>query len=227
MSTRIIDMPDLGAFNDSASLVGDLAGSGRFLGSALRTYIGTFNVTSVAGHAGDVTLTHADLTDWAAELAGYLPITGGALTGSTSVTGNFLVTGAVTLGGTTVTGDLTATGQVNAATLAIAGTTNLGTAAISGSASVGGNFSVAGAVSLGGTNVVGNLSASGTITNTTGVIQNNGFTLGATGMLYFRAPTVTTSAGAGSSTALPATPQGYLTVTIGGSPFKVAYYNLA
>lgn len=36
---RIVDMPDLGAANDSSSLVGERAGSGRFSAPALRNYV--------------------------------------------------------------------------------------------------------------------------------------------------------------------------------------------
>ena len=36
---RIVDMPDLGAFNDSSSVVGERAGSGRFSAPQLRSYI--------------------------------------------------------------------------------------------------------------------------------------------------------------------------------------------
>lgn len=57
---RVVDMPDLGAVSDSASFVGESAGSGRFLATALRTYIGgtitaTGGVTarSQANHFGD------------------------------------------------------------------------------------------------------------------------------------------------------------------------------
>ena len=35
---RIVDMPDLGAVNDTSSVVGERAGSGRFSASALRAY---------------------------------------------------------------------------------------------------------------------------------------------------------------------------------------------
>jgi hypothetical protein len=38
---RIADMPDLGAFNDTSSVVGERAGSGRFGATALSNYIGT------------------------------------------------------------------------------------------------------------------------------------------------------------------------------------------
>ncbi len=37
---RIVDMPDLGAFTDSSSVVGEHAGSGRFSAVALRSYAG-------------------------------------------------------------------------------------------------------------------------------------------------------------------------------------------
>ena len=36
---RIVDMPDLGAVNDSSSVVGERAGSGRFNASAFRSYV--------------------------------------------------------------------------------------------------------------------------------------------------------------------------------------------
>jgi hypothetical protein len=52
---RIVDMPDLGAFNDSSSVVGERAGSGRFNALALRNYIGqpaTINVRQF-GAVGD------------------------------------------------------------------------------------------------------------------------------------------------------------------------------
>ena len=52
---RIVDMPDLGAFNDSSSVVGERAGSGRFNAIALRNYIGqpaTINVRQF-GAVGD------------------------------------------------------------------------------------------------------------------------------------------------------------------------------
>ena len=52
---RIADMPDLGAFNDSSSVVGERAGSGRFGATALRNYIGqpaTINVRQF-GAVGD------------------------------------------------------------------------------------------------------------------------------------------------------------------------------
>lgn len=38
-SIRIVEMPDLGAVNDSSSVVGERAGSGRFTAPALKTYI--------------------------------------------------------------------------------------------------------------------------------------------------------------------------------------------
>jgi hypothetical protein len=38
-SIRIVEMPDLGVVNDSSSVVGERAGSGRFTAPALRTYI--------------------------------------------------------------------------------------------------------------------------------------------------------------------------------------------
>lgn len=49
---RIVDMPDLGAPTDVASLVGELAGSGRFLLPALRTY---FGATVAAGLTAEIT----------------------------------------------------------------------------------------------------------------------------------------------------------------------------
>jgi hypothetical protein len=45
---RIGDMPDLGAVTDGASVVGEKAGSGRFLASALRTYLG-LTFATIAG----------------------------------------------------------------------------------------------------------------------------------------------------------------------------------
>jgi hypothetical protein len=36
---RIVDMPDLGAFNDASSVVGERAGSGRFSATALKSYV--------------------------------------------------------------------------------------------------------------------------------------------------------------------------------------------
>lgn len=45
---RIADLPDLGAVTDAASVVADLAGSGRFLAPALRTYMGATFATSAA-----------------------------------------------------------------------------------------------------------------------------------------------------------------------------------
>ena len=38
---RIVDMPDLGAFNSASSLVGERAGSGRFSASGLTNYLNT------------------------------------------------------------------------------------------------------------------------------------------------------------------------------------------
>jgi hypothetical protein len=69
---RIEDMPDLGAVNDSCSVVGEHAGSGRFMATSLRSYIlsgGTvadltvsnLTVTGTAGINGDTGI-HGDLT---------------------------------------------------------------------------------------------------------------------------------------------------------------------
>ena len=45
---RIVDMPDLGVVTDGSSVVGELAGSGRFGATALRTYMGATFATSAA-----------------------------------------------------------------------------------------------------------------------------------------------------------------------------------
>ena len=39
---RIVDMPDLGAVNDSSSMVGERAGSGRFAATAFRSYVSSY-----------------------------------------------------------------------------------------------------------------------------------------------------------------------------------------
>ena len=59
-----------------------------------------------------------------------------------------------------------------------------------------------------------------------GSFNNPGFSLPNTGTLTFTAPTVTTSATAGSASALPGPPANYLTVNIGGTNFKLPYYNV-
>jgi hypothetical protein len=71
---RIIDMPDLGPVHDGAWFVGDHQGSGKFSATALLAYIGITDstaglVTSVAGRTGNVVLSLADITDWAAMFA--------------------------------------------------------------------------------------------------------------------------------------------------------------
>lgn len=49
---RIADMPDLGAVNDSSSVVGEKAGSGRFAASALLTYISSGLPDTLQGPPG-------------------------------------------------------------------------------------------------------------------------------------------------------------------------------
>lgn len=50
---------------------------------------------------------------------------------------------------------------------------------------------------------------------------------GSTGMISLRNYSTTTSVGlAGGASALPATPQGYLTVTVNGSNMRIPYYNV-
>ena len=56
---RIVDMPDLGAFDDSSSIVGERAGSGRFGASALRKYIGGDINVQDFGATGDGTTDDA------------------------------------------------------------------------------------------------------------------------------------------------------------------------
>ena len=57
-----------------------------------------------------------------------------------------------------------------------------------------------------------------------GDISNNGITVGANGILYFNTPTTATSATAGGASALPATPAGYVEVSISGTLYKMPYY---
>lgn len=54
---RIVDMPDLGAVNDTSSVVGERAGSGRFAALALRSYIfgGAINMPSLPNAQPDGT----------------------------------------------------------------------------------------------------------------------------------------------------------------------------
>ena len=47
---RIVDMPDLGGVDDTSSMVGERAGSGRFSATALRSYIGA-NYVPLSGGA--------------------------------------------------------------------------------------------------------------------------------------------------------------------------------
>jgi hypothetical protein len=82
-----------------------------------------------------------------------------------------------------------------------------------------------GVCNFGGTGITGNFSVSGNINNTTGIIQNNGFALNASGLLTFRTATLTTSAAPGPASVLPSNPQGYLQIQINGSLFKLPYYN--
>jgi hypothetical protein len=82
---RIGDMPDLGTVTDSASFVGELAGSGRFSALALRSYVG-------GGGSGAPGIPEAP-TDGriygrqgaSASWQGALPLSGGALTGPLSL----------------------------------------------------------------------------------------------------------------------------------------------
>lgn len=56
---RIVDMPDLGAVTDGSSFVGEKAGSGRFLASALRDYLtggGTEAALRIAGDEAEAAL---------------------------------------------------------------------------------------------------------------------------------------------------------------------------
>jgi hypothetical protein len=99
---RTIDLPDLGAVSDTSSIVADKAGSGRFLGSAVKSYC----LTNIPTEAPTDGKTYGRLS---AAWSPVLPIAGGAITGTLSVAG------AVTFSGTLgVTGNATFSGTLNA-----------------------------------------------------------------------------------------------------------------
>jgi hypothetical protein len=58
---RIVDMPDLGAVNDTSSVVGERAGSGRFNAPALKTYANNY---TAPGTGGVTRSTFAKLGEW-------------------------------------------------------------------------------------------------------------------------------------------------------------------
>jgi hypothetical protein len=82
---RIGDMPDLGTVTDSASFVGELAGSGRFSALALRSYVGGGGSVAPgipeAPTDGGIYGRRGNTASW----QGVLPLAGGALTGPLSL----------------------------------------------------------------------------------------------------------------------------------------------
>ena len=65
---RIIDMPDLGAVDDTSSIVGERAGSGRFAATALRDYV----AASLSDGLSGTTVTVAHGGTGATSLTGFL-----------------------------------------------------------------------------------------------------------------------------------------------------------
>jgi hypothetical protein len=69
---RIVDMPDLGAFSDTSSLVGERAGSGRFGASGLNSYLsGRFLALSGGTLTGPLTLAADPATELGASTKQY------------------------------------------------------------------------------------------------------------------------------------------------------------
>jgi hypothetical protein len=76
-AVRIPDLPDLGEVTDSAAFVGEAAGSGKFLATALLSYIrgaggvgDPVAIEAAARLAADILLAAADAAEATARLAG-------------------------------------------------------------------------------------------------------------------------------------------------------------
>ena len=120
---RIVDMPDLGTFTSTSSLVGEAAGSGRFSAAGLSGYFlplsgGTITTDLTIGNSltvdgaffagGDATLEKILTVDGAASVGGSL-----AVSGDSVLSGNLTVDGAASVGGSlAVSGDSVLSGNL-------------------------------------------------------------------------------------------------------------------
>jgi hypothetical protein len=133
MAVRIVDLPDLGAVTDVARFVGEHAGSGTFLATALADYIRTGQagsalaeaIAAVAASLSAETIravtaesqpeNGAAVLTWAASAGAVVtngtyavvlswPWSGGAITSVVASAGTGSFTASITLGGTPVSG---------------------------------------------------------------------------------------------------------------------------
>ena len=152
-----------------------------------------------------------DSNSWAGtQTIPVLVVTGGETIsgGSTIATGNLTVSAGSVSAGTTVT----------AGTTVIAGTTV--TAGTGVTATTGGVTAAAGDI----TATTGNItSTAGTVTGVN-LTSTGTTTLGAVN--FATTTTATTIGAAGGASALPATPKGYLIISVAGTNYKIPYYNV-
>ena len=127
-------------------------------------------------------------------------------------------------------GLLQGTAPLNSSNSTLANLSVTGGSTIALSLAVGVNASVLGALSVGGNSTIAGTLSAGNISVAAGQIVTNTFFTNAynmnnTNMTISNVPTVS-SGNAGAAEALPATPAGYLRVTINGSTRVIPFYAL-
>lgn len=199
-----------GTVGQNVTVGGRSASSGNSAGGTLSLTAGN---SAGSGVPGNITMT-AGASGGSSTTPGSVTINAG-----TSSSGGF--GGDVLLNGSQAGSGGSAGGQIVLTSGAGNGATSAGGPIILTASNGGATSGTGGAVTIAAGNGVGTNSSGGNLTLTIGTATGSG-TKGVLAMT--NATTASTVGAAGGASALPATPSGYLSITINGTPFKIPYY---
>ena len=153
-TVRIPDMPILGTPTDDSLIVGDHAGSGTFLASALRSY--------VMSGSGFEALTVSNLTvTGSANIAGDISARAATLSAGLTAAGDLHATNTVLTGGLSAA-NASLSGNLGAASATLSGQLNAAGASLTGNISAE-NVSLRGSLAAGSATFVANVTAGGAL----------------------------------------------------------------